>query len=497
MGHFAIFVESIISVFRPISCYWTLSISKEKTLSVYISYQISDLDLSDRLLTTSKTSPAAQNRFIYFPDHLVRMPGPGLSIWGNLKNILNEPLFNQLPYSLSKEPRKPKRSPNLQDESVGSFISRRFGSAVADDIVSAIFHGIYAGDIYKLSARSIMPNFWFSETQHGSVIKGLIDAMVTGKQPVWRPSTDRLFLNALKTWHPPEEVVAALKSSVYTLQGGIGEIAAGLEKCLSYRVNGKTPIKIRKRRIVEQIAMKGHGRNAKVELIMSDLSTTKKSKIAREYSHVISTLPAKDLASIVSEKTPLRSLSTVRAVTVMVVNLFYRNPSLLPVKGFGYLLPRSLSIEQNPERALGVVFDSDAAIGQDRVEGTKLTVMIGGHWWDDYDSYPDAEEGESMAKRILARHLNITETPVAVRVGLQKDCIPQYEVGHEERLAQADKELKAFDGRLKVAGSSYTGVGLNDCVKAATACAYELMSGKGGTGLGFFAGDRFMDDTGK
>lgn len=174
----------------------------------------------------------------------------------------------------------------------------------------------------------------------------------------------------------------------------------------------------------------------------------------------------------------------------MVVNLFFTNPNVLPVHGFGYLLPRSLSLDQNPERALGIVFDSDASIGQDDASGTKVTVMLGGHWWDDFESYPDEDEGASMARAILKRHLGIEEEPRAVRVSLQRDCIPQYGVGHEQRMADASRELEKWKGKLRVAGNSYTGVGLNDCVRAARDVAKGLVDGTARTGLESFVGGK-------
>lgn len=182
-----------------------------------------------------------------------------------------------------------------------------------------------------------------------------------------------------------------------------------------------------------------------------------------------------------------------RTVTVMVVNLFFRNPNLLSVHGFGYLMPRSIPFEQNPERALGVVFDSDATIGQDAVPGTKLTVMLGGHWWDDWRSFPDEDEGAQMARNILARHLNITEEPASIHVSLQKDCIPQYTVGHARRMGDASRDLqRQFKGRLRVAGNSYTGVGLNDCVRAARDVVKRLVAADGrfDTGLESFTQEK-------
>ena len=189
----------------------------------------------------------------------------------------------------------------------------------------------------------------------------------------------------------------------------------------------------------------------------------------------------------------VRPLAFTHSVTVMVVNLFFRNPNLLSVHGFGYLIPRSIPFEQNPERALGVVFDSDATIGQDSVPGTKLTVMLGGHWWDGWKSYPDEDEGAHMALNILRRHLNITDTPASILVGLQKECIPQYTVGHEKRMGDASRDLqRQFKGRLRVAGNSYTGVGLNDCVRAAMDVVKRLAAADGrfDTGLESFTQEK-------
>lgn len=206
-----------------------------------------------------------------------------------------------------------------------------------------------------------------------------------------------------------------------------------------------------------------------------------------KYDKVISTFFGKTLSKIAEVPT----LANMHAVTVMVVNLYYTDPDILPERGFGYLIPRSIPFEQNPECALGVVFDSDATAGQDTAKGTKVTVMLGGHWWDGMDSYPDEEEGAAMAQSILLRHLNISEQPAKVNASLQRNCIPQYTVGHEARMKKAHEELMAgYHGRLTVAGNSYTGVGLNDCVRAARDVAMRIKHGHSGTGLEEFVAPR-------
>lgn len=154
----------------------------------------------------------------------------------------------------------------------------------------------------------------------------------------------------------------------------------------------------------------------------------------------------------------------------MVVNLYYPNPDLLPVTGFGYLIPRSIPYDQNPERALGVIFGSDSSVGQDTAPGTKLTVMFGGHWWDDWleSDYPDHDTAVKMARSLLERHLSITDEPILARSKLQRNAIPQYTVGHISRMQDLSRSVRDdFNKRLTLAGSWYGGVGITDCVRQA------------------------------
>lgn len=178
----------------------------------------------------------------------------------------------------------------------------------------------------------------------------------------------------------------------------------------------------------------------------------------------------------------------------MVVNLYYANPNLLKEEGFGYLIPRSIPLEENPDCALGVIFASSSSKGkrcdlvhdasQDTVEGTKLTIMFGGHYWDGWSEsdYPDHESAVRMAQRTLERHLGITETPEVVRSRLQANAIPQYTVGHLDRMYAMSKAVKEdFNHRLVLAGNWYNGVSVNDCVRQGLVA--------GGIGIGRYGAD--------
>ncbi|KAL8848533.1 MAG: hypothetical protein Q9221_006422 [Calogaya cf. arnoldii] len=444
------------------------------------TWSIRDLALQDQVLMTSKESVAAQNRFIYFPDHLVRLPGPGSSIFNVAYSMFTEPLFKGMVSAGLTEFFKPVRG-SIDDESIGSFFSRRYNSSLADNAVSAGIHGIYAGDIYQLSVRSIMPFLWAAEETAKSITAGL----TRGWSLHW-PQDTALEAEWAQAPRASETMNAIRNSSVFTFRKGIGQLADRLEARLRESANVTTRLLTK----VDQLQLEQVDGVPKMTLeARSDGETTRQPE-KESFTHVISTISSKALNNIVKPESSLSILSQTPSVTVMVVNLYYSNPSILPARGFGYLLPRSLDFYQNPERALGVVFDSDAAIGQDEIPGTKVTVMLGGHWWDGWVAYPDEEQGARMAKDILQRHLGVSEEPQAVHVGLQRDCIPQYTVGHHSRMAQAHEALKRFNGRLRVAGNSYNGVGLNDCVRSASEVVMGLVEGKDErTGLETFTKD--------
>lgn len=207
------------------------------------------------------------------------------------------------------------------------------------------------------------------------------------------------------------------------------------------------------------------------------------------FDHAIAALPAPALAKALTpkkhpnQKVPHETIARLKehnyATTVMVVNLWYPNPDLLPVEGFGYLIPRSIPAVQNPEFGLGVLFASSSSTGlsplpphdivsQDTAPGTKLTVMLGGHYWDGWKEtdYPNHESAVRMARAMLGRHLGITDAPAVARSRLQKDAIPQYTVGHLDRMySLSDAVRLEFKHRLGLAGNWYNGVGVGDCVR--------------------------------
>ncbi|KAJ5899219.1 hypothetical protein N7495_003963 [Penicillium taxi] len=445
-------------------------------------YMALKMGLLPELIAVPPEAPSSNNRYIYYPDHLVRVPQPkpGGTLLQWLKELVttlwNEPLFDKLIPGIINDTVSPARPIDQwqQDESIASFISRRFNPTVADNIVSSVIHGIYAGDIDKLSAQTTLGVVRNMEAS-GGILANATTMLHNDNRT--RMMDDYLAINDLKKLITKDEEAMSKhlskRSSIFTFEKGTQQLTDRLAVVL--QESGK--VDIRTNTEVQKLSKTPMG-----TLTIND------GEKQETYDHVISTVPSPVLAKILSPKanhpahlvpkTIEKLKQNDYATTVMVVNLYYPNLKL-PVVGFGYLIPRSISIDQNPEHGLGVLFasasstardviNSSVTKSQDSVNGQKITVMLGGHYWDDWKKtdYPDHETAVAMATKMLQRHLGITDVPTVTRSRLQYKAIPQYTVGHLDRMYDLSATVKnEYNRRLVLAGNWYNGVGVGDCVR--------------------------------
>jgi oxygen-dependent protoporphyrinogen oxidase len=75
----------------------------------------------------------------------------------------------------------------------------------------------------------------------------------------------------------------------------------------------------------------------------------------------------------------------------------------------------------------------------------------------------------------LKEILGIQGAPVFKRLERHTHAIPQYNMGHLERVAQIDTELQKHPG-LWLTGNAFRGVGINDCTRAGFNIAEHILS---------------------
>ncbi|KAK8137925.1 protoporphyrinogen oxidase [Apiospora sp. TS-2023a] len=448
---------------------------------------LANLELGDKIVYPKGV---ANSRYIYYPDHLVKLPAEDMSlnnIIESIRSFLTEPLWegsfgaglhwwnhsiqtsnkrNQRELDLRTAMMRNEPLPSLdantleKDESVADYLTRLMGDdLLVKNVVSGMLHGIYGGDAYKLSAKhTIFDRFWYK------------DQTMTGKNEVWMALKDIFLpydiLDGPNAYHVIDLAERGIQHKLIAFEDGLLTLTRGLEDDLKEWAN----VEIKRNTPVTSLVHQ----DGKV-LVSAEGQT-------EEFDQVVSTIYAGQLAKIAQPAKSLPSLSEVPAVTIMVVNMWYPNEDLLAANpGFGYLIPQGVSEEQNPERALGVLFDSDIQTRKEQA-GTKLTVMMGGHQWDKWAFLPDEQVAVEMAKNVVQRHLGISpdEKGLVASARLCRDCLPQHTVGHRDRLRKAHYEIaSAFQGQLMVAGPSYTTVGVIPSMRAGYDAAMRIARGRG------------------
>ncbi|KAI1408920.1 hypothetical protein F5Y13DRAFT_182446 [Hypoxylon sp. FL1857] len=417
---------------------------------------LANLGLEDALLPGSNVH---NDRYLYYPDHLVKMFSKEFTfenVVDSIKRFLTEPLWSgtlKAVVNLGRHRAYIQRIDKLvardmnEDESVAHYMERVFrDDRIVRNVVSGALHGIYGGDVYKLSVKqTIFERFWRTVEYPIANDAGWVEAKNAALlfDMGASPNLSKIAKCAQR----------ALACRTMMFQDGLLTLAHGLASDLKHQKN----VTIKTGSRVTSLSYN----DDKVLVTTAD-----KPGEAKQYDKVISTIFSKQLAELVEPEGALPSLADTHAVTIMVVNLWFPNPHLLDGKhGFGYLVPQSTP--ENDECVLGVLFDSDLEV-RSEIPGTKLTVMLGGHYWDGWDVYPSEEMGREMAFQAVQQHLGISpDEKVISTARLCRDCIPQHYVGHRARMRSAHYELlAAFKGQLAVAGPSYTGIGVIPAMRA-------------------------------
>ncbi len=152
------------------------------------------------------------------------------------------------------------------------------------------------------------------------------------------------------------------------------------------------------------------------------------------------------------------SLNNIESASVAIVSLGYRE-KVLKQDGFGYLIP-----SDQKEDILGMIWDSSIFPQQNNHEQeTRLTVMLGGTHKPGMVNLESSELTE-RALTACANHLGIDASPAAVHVTKAPYAIPQYYVGHAERLKSFENMLQNKTSRLTCFGTAFNGVAVNDCI---------------------------------
>jgi oxygen-dependent protoporphyrinogen oxidase len=320
------------------------------------------------------------------------------------------------------------------DESLGSFVRRRLGREALERVAQPLVGGIYTADPDRLSLAATMPRFLALERAHRSLVLGL-----------------RRSARAAET----TGASGARWSLFVTLADGMEELVGALAAHLPAGT-----VRLRSPAAAVAPAVDGW----RVELLDG-------ARLAAD--GVVLAGPAPRMAALVRGADPALAtlLDGVEYASSATVALAYPRAAVRhPLDGFGFVVPRV-----EGRAVLACTFSSVKYPGRAPDGMVLLRVFVGGALQEGLLEREDAALAR-LAHEDVAPLLGVTRAPVLSRVWRHPRAMPQYEVGHLDRVAAMEARLEALPG-LALAGAAYRGVGIADCVRSGEAAA-ELLTSK-------------------
>lgn len=313
------------------------------------------------------------------------------------------------------------------DESIYEFVERRIGREAADYLVQPMVSGIFGGLAKELSLQSCFPIMRQMEREHGSLFKAMIAKARAAKRAGKRAGGPSGPGGWLTSFH-----------------GGVDRLVHRLQQL--YGENIRTGAMVGSLRLADG--------GYQVDLGSQDMCTARAIIIA---------VPSYAAAEILgSMSAPLSEIvgGIPYAPIAVVCTGFKRSSVQHDLDGFGFVVPRV----EGP-RLLGSIWTSSIFADRAPEDYVQFRTMLGGDG-DGLIATLGEKELIDLSLKELAPIIGLSGKPVVTRVYRWNRGIPQYKIGHQQRMDRLTDTLKSHPG-LQLIGNAYTGVGLNDCVKRA------------------------------
>jgi oxygen-dependent protoporphyrinogen oxidase len=329
------------------------------------------------------------------------------------------------------------------DETLGAFVTRRLGRAAYENLIEPLMSGIYAGDGDKLSLQSTFPYLRDLELKHGGLVKGALalrrermrKARADGNSPSPTPGSRSIFLTPIS---------------------GLLEIVEALIHQLE-----NSGVNLHLHKTVKKVSQDA-GRYS-VRLTNGEAITADRVILATP-SFVTAELIAGFAPDLADELRPIEYVSTAT------VTLAYRESDLLrPLDGYGYVIPR-----REGRKALACTWTS-TKFPHRAPEGYALLRVFIGRAGQENEIAWDESALLKIAQEELHLTLGITAKPLVWRIFTWEKAMPQYNLGHPERLDRIERHLVAYP-RLALAGNAYQGIGIPDCIHSGQLAAEKILS---------------------
>lgn len=435
---------------------------------------IEQLGLSDRVMMVTQKSGAGKNRYVYkggklwiVPTSLTKLfsklPDSKTRMIGALKNdIMNRKCMDCSKYA--------DNDPPLYD-----FVTYRFGKDTAECVLDPLLRGITAGDVRQTSTKALFGDMLAKEQTYGSVMKGII------KPPTTVMSHDEMFPHDVEESKLLDKFQAAGAIS-FNLTTGLQTLPEHLSNSL-LNTNDDDVLAIYNRTKVKEIQFNTTQSDAAPCSV--SVETVDGDQVMLEADHIVSSLPAKNLAEVLPANLAAehkRALKYVREIPHAPVGCV-----VLEYRGLGKKLPPAfnsfgfLTHSEAGSKVLGIAFDTAMFPSIDKpYDSFRMTAMLGGHWYkeifgtEDLDKVTDAQM-EQVALEEINKILGLSSDPYRATSYLWKTGIAQYRPGHIGMVRETREKIAKTKMPLTILGQSYDGVAVNDVIYSARIAANDFV----------------------
>jgi protoporphyrinogen/coproporphyrinogen III oxidase len=371
----------------------------------------------------AETSTAAGTRYIVRGGRLLPLPtSPGA--------FFATPVFTPgAKFRLWREPFVPP-APSDVEESIAAFVRRRLGTEFLDYAVDPFVAGIYAGDPERISISAAFPRVYAIEQKYGSLIKGQLRAAQERRRTAGK---------------------SAHAAGSFSFKNGMQTLTDALARSVT--------------RVVTGVRIDHVGRSVDGAWTLSGARDGE--PFAERARTVVLAVPAYEAARLVRELAPAASQGLVAipyAAIASVATAYRRSEIAHSLAGFGFLVPR-----REQRNILGCLFSSSMFEGRAPEGSVLLTTFVGGTRRPELPG-ASAVELAAVVHADLQALVGARSEPEWTAITRWTHAIPQYNLGHRDRLRPVEDAERALPG-LWFCASYRDGVSVGDRIQAAHATA--------------------------
>lgn len=324
------------------------------------------------------------------------------------------------------------KSESGKDQSLGEFFRRRLGDEVVENLIEPLLSGIYAGDIDQLSLMSTFPQFYEVEQKYRSLIIGMKKS--TPSQPKTPVSKEKA------------------KGAFLTFKTGLQSFAEAIEA----KIDPKTILKGHR---VDKITKHGN----KYDVYLNNGETLVADSI-------IAATPHKITQSMFADYHFFDPFKTVPSTSVATVALAFPEEAVKnDINGTGFVVSR------NNDYSITACTWTHKKWAHSAPKGKVLLRCYVGRAGEETIVDLSDDRIIKIVLDDLKKIMDITTNPDFSIISRWKNSMPQYTVGHKQRVTDIIKHMNAELPGVFLAGASYGGVGLPDCIDQGEAAVQNVL----------------------